>query len=69
MTTNDLNTNEGIAAHIKTFTDDQLRTLAAAPTTIANVVFQAAADGELIVRGADALSTLIDRVNMPGRGS
>ena len=69
MTTIDLNTSEGIAAHIKTFTDDQLRTLAAAPTTIANVVFQAAADGELIVRGADTESALIERANMPGRGN
>ena len=50
-TTIDLNTSEGIVAHIRTFTDDQLRTLAAAPPTIANLVFQAAADGEMIVRG------------------
>ncbi len=47
----DLNTTEGIVAHIRTFTDDQLRNLAAAPTTIANIVFQSAADGEMILRG------------------
>ena len=52
MQTIDLNTSAGIAQHIKSFTNEQLVTLTEAPTTIANVVFQAAADGEIILREA-----------------
>ena len=49
----DLNTTEGIAAHIRTFTDDQLRTLAAS-TNPSHIVFGAAADIELIIRESGA---------------
>ena len=49
----DLNASEGIVEHIKSFTDDQLKALVEAPTTMANLVFQAAAEGELIVRKAN----------------
>lgn len=51
-TTVDLNTTEGIVTWIKGFTDDQLRALIDAPTTMANCVMQAAADGEQILRQA-----------------
>ena len=52
MQTIDLNTTEGIITWVKGFTDEQLQALATAPTTIANIVMQSAADGEIILREA-----------------
>lgn len=45
----DLNTAEGIAEHVRTFTDTQLETLAASESP-SHVVFACAAELELIRR-------------------
>ena len=47
----DLNTSEGMEAHVKTFTDAQLETLAAS-TSISHIVLGAHAEAEIILREA-----------------
>ena len=48
----DLNTAEGCAEYVKTFTDEQLTALREAPTTPARFLLQCCADAEAILREA-----------------